>query len=253
MNCDDYKQTIDAQPNGDFDGRTEHAAECPDCAQYSAEMQLFDRRIAAALAIDVPDLALPELPAIETDNIQTDTTHNVVNIDTRRDKTGWHLPVWAGLAASVVFAVALGVRFAGGPGDGYGDGLSLADEVIAHLDHEPSALQVSTEAVSDTRLLSVVRPGVATMDRDMGLITYAQSCDINGKSVPHLVLQGKNGPVTILLMPEHRIDEAVTVSTDVLDGVILPVGGGSIAIVGEKGEALQQIQKRVIDSVEWSI
>ena len=90
------------------------------------------------------------------------------------------------------------------------------------------------------------------MKHDAGLITYAQTCVINGKKVPHLVIQGKNGPVTVLLMPDEMVDGAVEIEGESINGVILPVGNGSIAIVGEDGERLDKIQESVMHSVTWS-
>ena len=93
---------------------------------------------------------------------------------------------------------------------------------------------------------------IATMDHDAGLITYAQSCIINGRVVPHLVIQGERGPVTILLMPEEKISGAQSFGDEDIQGVILPVGNGSIAIIGGAGERLDGIQERVRNSVTWS-
>ncbi len=130
---------------------------------------------------------------------------------------------------------------------------SLADEIIAHLDHEPYALRVTDAPVSDRRLRSVVPADVAIMDHSAGLITYAQSCVINGKEVPHLVIQGKRGPVTVLLLPDETIGETIPLTGEHIDGFILPVGSGSVAIIGERAETLHLIKDRVVDSVTWEI
>jgi hypothetical protein len=129
---------------------------------------------------------------------------------------------------------------------------SLADEIVAHLDHEPNALRVTDEAVSDRRLAKVVPGNVATMNHDAGLITYAQTCVINGKKIPHLVIQGEHGPVTILLLPDEAIDDAVQLEGESINGVLLPVGGGSVAIIGERDEQLETIRDNVVNSVTWS-
>ena len=152
------------------------------------------------------------------------------------------------MAATVAIAAILGIRM-------FGAGVqydSLADEVLAHLDHEPQALRVTDVAVSDERLRSVVPPSVAELDGDAGLISYARSCVINGRTVPHLVIQGASGPVTVLLMPEEAVSEAIALQGENVNGVILPVGGGSIAIIGEAGERLEEIQERVTKSVTWT-
>ena len=124
--------------------------------------------------------------------------------------------------------------------------------MIAHLDHEPAALRVTDVAISDDRLHSVVPASVANLDHGAGLITYAQTCIINGKRVPHLVIQGAEGPITVLLMPDEQVTGAVDLAGDNINGVILPVGGGSIAIIGAGGERLDAVREELLQSVTWT-
>ena len=232
MNCEEYREAIAADPS--FDGGAGHVTECAACQAYRNEMLALNATIARALVLDAPDLVMPELPDIETDK--------VVPLAHRRRVTP---PLWLAMAATVVIAAFLGVRFIGG-GVEYE---SLADEVLAHLDHEPYALRVSDEPVSDRRLSSVVASDVAQMDHSGGLITYAQTCVINGRRVPHLVIQGERGPGTIVLMPDEMISAAMPRRDEVFEGAILPVGNGSIAIIGEHEEDLAKIEEAVVNSV----
>ena len=196
----------------------------------------FEARIVEALKIPVPDLVMPELPEIETSQ--------VVSLAERRPKRA---PVWFALAASVALAAMLGVRLFQPP-----EYASLADEIVAHLDHEPYATRVTDVPVSDKRLKRIVPSNIANLDHEAGLITYAQTCNINGNDVPHLVIQGRNGPVTVILLPDERVSEAETFGGESINGVLIPVGNGSIAIIGEKNEDLEAIQKSVMNSVTWS-
>lgn len=234
MNCEDYKQAIATDPS--YDGGEVHVAECAACQAYRDDMQALERKIAKALALEVPELRMPELADIDT--------KNVVTLPARRRFT---TPTWLAVAATVVVAAFVGIRM-------YGNDVtypSLSAEILAHLDHEPYALRVTDVPVSDKKLTSVVPASIANMSHDVGLITYAQTCVINGKDVPHLVIQGKRGPVTILLMPDEMVDGAVELHGESINGVILPVGSGSIAIIGEGDEDLQDIQKSVVNSVVW--
>lgn len=241
MNCEQYKEAIAADPSESFDGGALHSAECSSCNAYKAEMQALDARIAAALAIDVPELTMPELPPVTAGE-------KVVELASRRRRI-FTAPAWIAVAASVVLATVIGVRFVN-VGIDHG---TLAEQVVAHLDYEPKALRVTDEAVSDEKLYSVVRPAIATIDRNFGLITYAKSCEINGREVPHLVVQGEKGPVTILLMPHEMVDMPIALDGQSIEGVILPVGDGSIAIIGERGEAIDQVGSKVTDKLKWSI
>jgi len=242
MKCEEYREAVAADPSASFEGGLEHSANCESCSAFAAEMQAFDARIAAALNIDTPNLQMPELPEIEDDN--------VVDLPFGR-KSAMTTPTWLAIAATVILAVFVGFRAVDGiytP-----DGLSLADEVLAHLDHEPGALVVTNVAVSNDQLSKVMQRSSGTIDPNVGLVSYATSCMINGKLVPHLVLQGKKGPITLLLMPEEMIDGATTLDGKGVNGVILPMGDGSIAIIGERDEPLTELEERIINSVEWTI
>ena len=237
MNCEQYREAIAADPTGAFEG-ADHAASCEACSAFTAEMQALDAKIARALDIDVPALTMPALPPVEDDN--------VVSLPvTSRSRT----QRWLAIAAAFALAAIIGVQFTGNQVEFE----SLEAEILAHLDHEPGALTVTNVAVTDERLSSVVNPSVGTMDRGVGLISYAQSCVINGKTVPHLVIQGENGPITLLLMPDEMIDVARTFMGERVNGVLIPHGGGSIAIIGGNEDDLTELERSVVDSVEWSI
>ena len=235
MNCEEYRQALTADPA--WTGGAGHVAECDACQAFARKVQSLNLDIARALQIEVPPLALPDLPAID------DT--NVMRIPSRRRSRA---PYWFAIAATVVLATSIGLRMSGM----FETYETLEEEVLAHLDHEPAALRVTDEPVSDERLQRALPAAVAVFDRSEALITYANPCVINGHKVPHLVIQGQYGPVTILLMPEEPVDAPVALEDETNHGVILQVGGGSIAIVAPRGESLERIEESVLKSVAWS-
>ena len=235
MNCNEYREAIAADPA--FEGGADHLQGCEDCRAFRREMQTLNVQIAKAMQLSVPALKMPELPTIDAGK--------VVSLPSRQPLSR---PVWFAMAASVLIAVFLGVRMLG-VGASYD---SLGEEIIAHLDHEPYALRVTDVPVSDAKLERVVPASIAHMDHSAGVITYAQTCVIDGKRVPHLVIQGETGPVTILLMPEQGVAGAEALEGDNIHGVILPVGDGSIAIIGTREETLERVEQSVLDSVTWS-
>lgn len=245
MDIEQLKEQIAADPQAPFDDSALSAEERAALAAFRDEMAALDAKIAKALAVDVPELTMPELPAVgET----SDEGSNVVDLPARRPLAA-RAPLWLGLAASVALVAVFGSRsFLTGI-----DSEALAAEIVAHIDHEPQALVVTSTPVAEQRLLNVVDSGGAELNSSVGLVTYAQSCIINGKTVPHLVIQGKLGPITLLLMPDEPVDGAVPISGESINGVILPVGGGSIAIIGEREENLSEIEQQVVDSVTWKI
>ncbi len=235
MNCDNYKTAISAEP--DFNDESGHVDSCASCQAFRNETLALNENVAKALELDVPALKMPVLPEIDTQNISS--------LAVRR---GMSKATWFALAATIVLGVFVGLRVTQTSVE-YG---SLEEQVLAHLDHEPLALAVTSTPVSDAQLQRALPHAVATMSHDAGLITYAQSCAINGKTVPHLVIQGEHGPITILLMPDEKVSESRELKGVGVRGVILPVGNGSVAIIGDREEQLDRVQENVLDSVSWS-
>ncbi|HKL63681.1 MAG TPA: DUF3379 family protein [Woeseiaceae bacterium] len=250
MRCEEFRQFLDSDPGGDFPGRSAHADACAACARYAAESAVFERRLAAALAVEVPDFSV-DLPE-DGDHGHGD---KVVSLDERRRSGAarWRgLPAWAGIAAALALAVGLALQFGSAPGAL--DGPALAGEVIEHMHHEPWSRVATDEAVAGAELSRVLAPAVSRLDSGrVGLVTYAKTCPINGRDVPHLVVQGVDGPVTLLLMAGEKLDEPVPLKGDGFHGVILPVGDGSIAVVGEKGQSVDDVTENIRNAVDWQI
>src|SRR6056297_172425 len=254
MRCEDFRQRLDGDPGADFPGRSAHAAECPDCARYAAEAAVFERRLAAALAVAVPDFAI-DLPEDGHDGDGGGRSDRVVSLDERRRGRGarWRgLPAWAGVAAALALAVTLALQFGSGPQEI--DSSTLAAEVIAHMDHEPYSRVVTDEAVAGNELGRVLAPAVSRLDAGrVGLVTYAKTCPINGRPVPHLVVQGADGPVTLILMADEKLDAPVPLEGDGFHGIMLPIGDGSIAVIGEQGQSVDDVTENVRNAVDWQI
>jgi hypothetical protein len=122
------------------------------------------------------------------------------------------------------------------------------------MHHEPYSRVVTDQAVADAELGNVLAPAVSRLDAGrVGLVTYAKTCPINGRDVPHLVVQGADGPVTLLLMAGETLDAPVPLEGDGFHGVILPVGDGSIAVVGAKGQSVDDVTENIRNAVDWQI
>ncbi|MBT8084825.1 MAG: DUF3379 family protein [Woeseia sp.] len=238
MNCAKFEEALAADPRRVPAGGDEHLASCTACRTLRDEYLELEQRIERALAVPVPKYRSPLLDDLDVDEVK------VAKLPVRRR---FSAPVGFGLAAVVSLAAWLSLTLQ----QPDVSQLSLAEQVVAHLDHETSSRVISNVSVSERTLNSVVSKDIAELDRDVGLITYARSCIINGKSVPHLVVQGRNGPITLLLMPDEPIAAATPLAGNAINGVILPVGNGSVAIIAERGEPLQEIRQKVVDSIKW--
>ncbi|HEX2139044.1 MAG TPA: DUF3379 family protein, partial [Woeseiaceae bacterium] len=240
-----YREAIAADPSERFDGGRAHAETCPACRAFRAEMRSLDERIARALAIEAPESRLPELPA------------SAASVPRSRRKGAarrrtFAASIWVGLAAGI--GVAAVVAWHGLGSDEVHS--PLARQVLAHMDHEQSSRRVTAVAVSDAAVDEVLAPRVSAFDAGAGVISYVMPCVINGKVTPHLVVQGRTGPITLILLPEETLDAPIPLSGEHVHGVILPAGSGSVAVIGQREEQSPEIEAigaRVIDSVKWTI
>lgn len=250
MNCEDFRIQIDAEPAAAFDGRDAHLAECSACERYAAEASSFENLVIAAMNVSVPEFDSPAaVPEVS----------NVVELKSARAPapTGGSFSgrVWMSLAASLALAVFVAYRFVdtAPPDSSLLASEVLATQVLGHLVHEPYAIKKTSQAVPYAAVENVVRPVDAEVSEQIGLISYAQNCVINGESVPHLVVQGKYGPVTIMIMPNESVSEVVPLENDQFHGAIVPAGEGSIAIIGRKGESIDDIRSKIGESIRLSI
>jgi hypothetical protein len=70
-----------------------------------------------------------------------------------------------------------------------------------------------------------------------------------------LVVQGEAGPVMVLLLSREILAETMPLdlAAEGLRGLILPLGEGSVAILGDDAEDLQSVQEDIAGAVEWTI
>ena len=111
---------------------------------------------------------------------------------------------WYALAASIVAGVLVGsLLWVGGPRN------SLAQDVLAHMDHEPEAFVVTTTPADAAVLGRVLERGGIRLRPEVGTVSYANSCRFRGRTVPHLVVQTDGGPVTVMVLRNERPDAPV--------------------------------------------
>lgn len=229
MECLEYRQRCGAEPGYTGAGFRQHEAECANCRAFAEEMRALDEKILAALRIDLPLATGQAAPAVETGS------------------RSWLRSGWMSLAASLI--VGLGISA--------GVWLSLpqpalAEAVMDHTTHERRAWKETDVPIAVDALRAVLENRDLAMSEDVGLISYARICRIRGNDVPHLMIQGQEGPVMLLLMPDEQIEEQIEVTANGLRGLIIPAGSGSIALVGMEGEPIGPLSRQVSQSVEWS-
>lgn len=219
MNCFEFRRLYIADPGSADPEYRRHRETCATCAAFLERQDGFDRRLRAALEVDVPASLDARLILRQT---------------TRRTHTYKRVLAYA---ASVL--VALGIV---GGLIGWPEEQSIDELVIAHIVSEPEHM-MSQDVVTASDAGQVLRRIGMTLIGDLGVIRFAETCP--GRLGAHLVLAGSRGPVTVLIMPANSVTGRRAIAHGGLAGVVVPAGGGSIAIVGLAGEPLQQYEQRL--------
>jgi len=219
MNCLDFRRAFLVDPTQhDPDFRT-HAEHCPVCGEFLRAQGRLDERLRRTLAVPAPETLAARILL--------------------RRSFAQRLRHPPAIAATVIVAVAAGV-FAS---------LStqppaLEGEVLAHIRAEPEHLH-TRQAEAPDKLASVLRALGVGMEATAAKVRYAGICDIRNRPGAHLVLEGKRGPVTVLILPGETVHERRSIHGDGRQGALLPAGPGSVAIVGETGEAIEALERRL--------
>lgn len=228
VDCLEFRRAAGADPQHLEPGALAHARDCPRCAAHLRELRALDERILAALRVPLSSPARaaggPRSPA-------------GTGLDRRR---------WMALAASIVGGVLVGtLLWVGNPRH------SLAQDLVAHLAHEPEALTRTDRPVDPARAGEVLARGRIRLRPEAVDVSYANSCEFRGHLVPHLVVRTAEGPVTVMVLRNERPARPVDFQEQGYAGRIVPAGPGSIAVIGAAGTDLEPITAAVIAAVEW--
>ncbi len=235
MDCRTVRERIEADPARLDQACAEHAEQCTACTAFAERVRSAEWLIHEALRFDVAALkrSAGRKPASRWIVVRSRT-------------------VWTGVAAMLVVGVAVWFGIVVGP---VVDDGPLVAAVVEHWYEEPQSW-VRTDVRISPASLEDVLGGQAEVDMTrLGLLSYAHSCLVRGEWIPHLVIQGDRGPVMLLLLPHERVTEPVPLElpAEGLSGEIMPLGEGSVAVMGEPGEPMEAIRERLAATVEWSI
>jgi hypothetical protein len=229
MDCTQSRRALLIDPRDASAELAEHRATCHDCAQYAEQLMSFEARLERALRVDAP-------------------------IEASRPPMGrvFEHRGWLAIAASVLVAIVVaGSLWLAVPGP------SLAADVVTHMAGEPDAWQTTDVPVPGSDLSAVLGDSHLRLKPDVGVVSYAQSCQFRGHHVPHLVVQTAAGPVTVMVLVHEPVRATTQFDEGGYRGVIVPVAGhGSLAVL-TRGEAtdpktVDEIAARVENSIVWN-
>lgn len=230
MNCLEFRRRLSVDPGDRNAAIQAHAHDCDSCSRWAEESTRFESLLRQAMEVEVPEnLASRILLRHALRYPQRDATR----------RRGF------ALAASILVTVLLGgalLWFESKP--------TLADELFVHMDERSYAL-TSTTILDDESVASVFRWFGADVSPELGDVSFANVCEFRNKRVAHVVLRGADSPVTVIIMPDERLTRPSHISKGERSGLLLPYAGGSMAIVPERAQRLDELEDRIRNTVRW--
>jgi hypothetical protein len=229
MRCLEVRHSLNTEPANKAAEIVNHLKRCPECSQYVAQVDQFESKLANTLKVDVPEGLAYRI--LLTQNITSQRANKMAR---RR---------FYGIAASVMFTLTLvaGLIYFNQP-------YSLDQVALLHVKNEQYHLN-DRDNVQLAALNRILSPLNLKLSNSIGTINYAGACKIRNNRGGHIVLQGKNAPITLLLMPGEYVAQKETVKGDKFKGIILPIENGSIALIGEDEKELEPLLNKITQSL----
>jgi len=233
MNCIDVCRQIASNPEQLNEAIQVHLQNCNSCSAYARSQQQFEKSIDTAIRVNVPE-GLAAKILLKQANLRSKAIF-------RPQQT------WLAVAASLLLVVGLAWKT-----DIFISEPSIEQSVLAHVNNEIYHLSNKKE-INLKQLNAMVGTFKVKFNKRPDSLNYAGTCRIHKYKGVHLVLQGKAGPVTILVMPKEYVAARSILSDKRFKGLIVPVKNGSMAIVGEANEDLDQVERRIRSMLNISI
>ncbi len=128
---------------------------------------------------------------------------------------------------------------------------ALALDIVAHVHNQPHYPRMGAE------------PGMLPADAlhavgayqvgDLGEVLVASVCEVQSRSVAHLVLSGENGPVAVVLVPDEKKVDRIELISAGANTTLIAIRGGTIGIVGVDGDASTALESKLRAGLRWQL
>jgi hypothetical protein len=213
---DDYRRAMLADPERDDPELRAHRADCAACRAFTGQLFAFEAKLVRALKEDVQPTSAAR-PARSSADILPFKPRGAPPV--RR-------PRWLAVAASVTVAlVVVSIAWLGAPRS------SLAADVVAHMAGEPGAWN-TRDAVPASVLEPILKRAHLRLKPDELTVSYANPCTFRGQLAPHLVVQSRAGPVTVMVLTQEPLSTSQHFDEQGYRGTLVPMPGhGSLAVL----------------------
>lgn len=225
MNCIDVRRKLTVEPAIHDLAMTQHITQCRSCAAYLQQQNSLTDSVLQVMSVDVPQ-----------DLVSSILLQQSINENKHK---GFYRESLHAIAASLILAVGVvtGLVLFNSPN-------SLDQLALLHVKDEISHL-ADHNNVSLTTVNGILQPFNMQLASSLGQVNYVGSCNMRVSKGVHLIIQGKNAPVTILFMPGEYVSKRQVITDAIFKGRVIPTQGGSLAIIGAQAELLDDIEQQL--------
>jgi len=128
---------------------------------------------------------------------------------------------------------------------------AVIEHIFEHAKEAPEIMLKQNQSLQEGDLEDMFSKVGAILNKPMAFMSYAGECEVDGEKGLHLVLQEIEGPVTIIVLPGKQLQSMQAFRQSGLEGQMIPVKGGVVAIVGHSFQQLARAQKHFFQAVSF--
>lgn len=249
MNCLEFRRVCLSDPGSRDAGYVGHREECEDCARYADSVDALDGKLEEAMRVPAPDDLVNRIKLRHV--IQDEQVNRRIR------------PMQMAVAAGIVVAVTLGTLFGYQIHTANRYASQLVASAVDHTRMERQGSHFVAEHQDPRRQRERFKQVLAAfggkvMDDELdalGDILHVQVCALDSIDGPvaHAVFQGEHGEVTVYYVFGRKLRGREDFDQGQFKGMLVPVGEGNIAIVGDPGEHLVAIADGLEQAIAWHI
>lgn len=229
MNFSEFKRLIGADPRN-REARIVQAREsAPEFEHAAREAELFEDKLETAINIRPPDDLLEQIKAINQQPV-------------RRSN-------WIPLAMAASLVIAIGAAGLAWKQTRHWD--SVGDYVADHYSHDGASLVAKAagpaEKADIERILA--RFNTSATDELASRIQLIKFCPTPDGRGAHMVINTEQGLMTVILMPHTDVNNGEVIEFENMHALLVDLGPGSAAIIGEQDQAVETLQAMVRQSL----
>lgn len=194
--------------------------------KFAEEILSLDAQIEKAMKVDVPDDLADRI---------------LFNQNTQSESKSFTKQMLA-MAASVAFAAGILIgQINWAPLIVSPAHASLANTAMKHVVDESPFINQLDERVSSPQINAKLHPFAYEFDKSFPYhVYYLNHCGFGQSNALHMVFQGEKGRVT-MFVTNINSNQPIDFNKDGMAGVVIPIEGSSMILVGEEGENIDKI------------